>query len=804
MRPLSVLFIVSGLMAGCEGPPGQDGVDGVDGVDGINGVDGVDGQDGQDGKDGEDGKDTTVPPADAHGMTLTFDNLVSTDKGDGTFDVVLTFTIKKDGVSYIDADGVPGSTAGLPGLSQKTFYAVQYDATTMKFDKNFSFDTKTIKLIDANTGTYTITAAAKSYAPELANSEVYGYVADEEIDVETPDGSGVHLYDYVGSDALTYGTAATTPYESPANVEGCEGCHGAPYMKHGYREAQVEGLGDFAACKTCHYDTRDGGHQDWQIIVDNPVRYAEIHNGSAVTTEEKTKYAYKATLMNDVHMAHAMEFPYPQRMSNCVQCHEGKLESVLADENFTMTTCKSCHPVTGDATYGTSTYALKTIWKNAGVEAFHSETADCTTCHNATGAGKTVLLADLHNGGYDPKIYSADGVSYADALIITVDSASFNKTTNSLTVTAKVNEAIDVDKIAATDVSLSFTIGLYPFESKDFYAYVSATPTSDGAGTWTATVSLSTYATDISGDKLRRIEIAARPTATIYTGAKDTNDGTCGTTTCASGTHCETGTCKANDDLQLAPIAPSRTFDLDANAFSDDYYPKIVDVDKCDKCHDALATTFHSPNRSGNIAVCRMCHNPTTGGSHLEMQSRSLDSYIHAIHSFQPFDPGDVNMSDAVAKTRYEMHMEHRFPNFTIKNCQGCHNPGMFEVPDQSMTLPAVLSASDTVVDRDIKNISSVVVGPGARACGACHRAMYINADDFNGLVSFNRHTALNGYALPYVSSTTWNTALNTVMYYFGEATTPDTSMGVETCAVCHEGQGAEHQMIYNDYIDPE
>ena len=51
--------------------------------------------------------------------------------------------------------------------------------------------------------------------------------------------------------------------------------------------------------------------------------------------------------MNDVHMSHAMEFPYPQSMSNCVTCHEGKLDTVLSDANFKVETCKSCHPVTG-------------------------------------------------------------------------------------------------------------------------------------------------------------------------------------------------------------------------------------------------------------------------------------------------------------------------------------------------------------------------------------------------------------------------------------------------------------------------
>ena len=58
------------------------------------------------------------------------------------------------------------------------------------------------------------------------------------------------------------------------------------------------------------------------------------------------------SLMNDVHMSHAMEFPYPQSMSNCVTCHEGKLDVVLSDANFKIETCKSCHPVTGAVAEG--------------------------------------------------------------------------------------------------------------------------------------------------------------------------------------------------------------------------------------------------------------------------------------------------------------------------------------------------------------------------------------------------------------------------------------------------------------------
>ena len=92
------------------------------------------------------------------------------------------------------------------------------------------------------------------------------------------------------------------------------------------------------------------------------------------------------------------------------------------------------------------------------------------------------------------------------------------------------------------------------------------------------------------------------------------------------------------NEVQLALNAPSRTFDLGENAFVDDFYAPIAKAtDGCNNCHDALATTFHSPDRGGNVVVCRMCHITKSGGSHLEMQSRSIDSYVHAIHSFQAF-----------------------------------------------------------------------------------------------------------------------------------------------------------------------
>jgi len=145
-----------------------------------------------------------------------------------------------------------------------------------------------------------------------------------------------------------------------------------------------------------------------------------------------------------------------------------------------------------------------------------------------------------------------------------------------------------------------------------------------------------------------------------------------------------------------------------------------------------------------------MCHITKSGGSHLEMESRSIDSYVHAIHSFQAFDIGDIDFADPVAAMEYEHHIETPYPTHGITDCESCHNPGTYNVPDQSMSLPGLLSASDEITgwDRNIGTVPSVVTGPASRACGSCHRAELINEDDANGLLSLNQHTNLGSYMI--------------------------------------------------------
>ena len=691
--------------------------------------------------------------ADTSSLELTIDSVTSVPAGAGAFDATMTFTIMKNGLPYIDADG-------LPSLEQKRFYAVTYDSATAMFDNSISFSDP----VALGNGQYTATATGITYAPEDSNGQAYAYIAAGLLDTES--GGHVHMYDDVANAGLAFGDVAT--YESAANVSGCEKCHGTPYMKHGYRNPVVEELSDFSSCKSCHYDTRTGGHEDWQVLVNDPARYAEIHAGDDLTPEEEAQYAYTANIMNDVHMSHAMEFPYPQSMSNCATCHDGKLDRTLTDANFKLETCQSCHPVAGPEE-GTDPHrapALETIMPH------DIDVGECNDCHSE--GGDDPVFSEIHTG-YDEHIYAADdGTRYSEVFSATVDAADFSD--NILTIDFSVTKNIDLTELEPADVLPTVLVGLYGYDTKHFIVAAHGrdaddnrllefpidgtttnprfTVVSASGGSWEVTADLSMWADMIADGTIKRAEISVLPDLRIVVGERD------------SRSNGET------DDTAFAVNAPSRTFDLGANAFDDDFYSDIVTVaDGCNKCHDALATTFHSPNRGGNIRVCRTCHVSLSGGSHLELQSRSIDSYVHAIHSFQDFDIGDVDFEDPVAATKYGLHIEHVIPNFTVKNCETCHIEGVYDVPDQTKSLPGLLSAADevTTIDRNIGAVPSFVTGPASRACGGCHRAHFIKEDDAVGLAAFNQHTKQGGYLIEAGedTSSTLSTVIDEIMAMF-------------------------------------
>lgn len=655
---------------------------------------------------------------------LAFTGSTATSNGDGTFTNVVTFTVTKNGVPYADTV----SSNKLASMGTQSWNILTFDSATntveraMLGEAPFSYTLATTE----TAGTYTLTSTL-NYDLNTIDGFVYGYVA---IDKVGPSVSHIQLYDNVTNAALKFGD---WDYVSNADVVSCENCHGTPYGKHGYRQAVVAGLPDFVACKACHYDSRAGS---------DGIEFFGVED-----------HEYIANVMTDVHASHLNLFPYPQDMNNCVACHIGtKVDTTLAQENMELDVCLSCHADVPED--GIVDRPWSTILPTSHINV-ETTTLKCSDCHDGSWQD---TFAQMHNNGYNPLIYTTDGVRYSEAFTVSIDSVSLTGDVLDIKFSATENEA--VADLAVTDIVPTVMVSLYGYDTKDYIisshtrdtnslrmektigtANALFTEVATGVdGSWEVTLDLSAYASTptlpdmIADSTVKRLEVGVMPTLVNVDG----------------------------DTLGLD--APSKTFDVTTNEFVD-YYSPIVGVEKCNACHDQLATTFHSGDRGGSITVCRMCHVTTSGASHLEMQSRSLDSYVHAIHSMQQFDPGDIDWTDEEAVAEYNEEIGFVYPMFTTLACESCHYEGTYNLPDTSKSLPGLLSASDTNADWDraIGSVPMYVTDAATRACGGCHRAQMINADEAGALQAFYDHTATFGTTIS-TNSTDATSDLNTVI----------------------------------------
>lgn len=842
----------------------------VNGTDGQNGQQGPDGQTGPQGPQGDAGSSCTatqidggvlvqctdgtnaIIPNGAQGQvgingvpgnfSLLIDSVVTTTGSDGGVTSTLTFSVSP--AANVCPGAVCDDTLSSAVVGTKTFYAQEFNATTNTFDtaKNFSFGNIHFKgfTADGNGAQYTATKTNPSFVPETSTSAfVYAYVTGLAV-APAPTSGHYLLPSSVASATKVFGTIAFT---SNGNVSGCERCHGAPYAKHGYRMADVTGLPTFAACKVCHTDQRVGGHADWYMIADDPANYKAVLTPSGLPASYKAKYSYTANIMNDVHNSHAFEFNYPQSMSNCSTCHAGKMAAITTDSFFRPDVCKSCHPVNGPTpgvgNGGVETGrapALTAIWAAKSVTSLHSTidmyaqsdggltATSCNGCHKAGGVGKT--FAELHTG-YDPVIYAtgADaGTKWADVIKTRIDSTSYDPTTHIVTVNFSVSGA------AANAIIKPTVVGaLYGWDTKDFLisghssiagqraleyaegatnnsARLTVSPSTTPAGTtsWTATADLSLWAADqadggpgyIPSGAVKRMQLSVLPALGLDQGVASGNlpDGGKNEVIAITG---------ATATITLVPTATLDAGMVDPNGYGLD----IVDSSKCNACHDRLATTFHNPNYgSAGTVACRSCHWVGAGGSHLEMQSRSIDSYVHAIHRMQYFDIQNVDFTNPVQALRYEDHVEGNYPNFAGPlNCESCHNPGKYDPPDQTRSLPSIISASRTLMAGSFRNIGSFpaqVTGPAERACGGCHRAELINEDNAAGLAAFYAHTTVNGSSVADTSAASLEATQYYIMGQVGvRAPTPAVpGAQVESCSICHANQGQKHQDLFNGW----
>ena len=313
---LSILVVctLAFALGACSGDDGKDGAAGRDGVDGTDGAPApvpdavmaaiekaqVESCSTCHGDAGDQHQGEYDKYTDPSNLGLTFTAFSSTNIGGGDFSLELDFSITKDGAPYIDPVGSP------PSLDSTSFYVVEYNSGAGEFYNSaggFAFSLSADNAASNGDGTYTLTQTVSVDTTAFGGGAIMGRIAHGLLDTEDDNynpsaGRRVQMYaDLTGASWLIGDMGA---YESAANVEACEACHGAPYNKHGNNPGTVAGAPDFAFCMGCHNNTASGGHPEWQHMVDNPFAWA---TDVALTPEEVTLYAYDRTLLRRAHVA---------------------------------------------------------------------------------------------------------------------------------------------------------------------------------------------------------------------------------------------------------------------------------------------------------------------------------------------------------------------------------------------------------------------------------------------------------------------------------------------------------------------
>ncbi len=141
---------------------------------------------------------------------------------------------------------------------------------------------------------------------------------------------------------------------------------------------------------------------------------------------------------------------------------------------------------------------------------------------------------------------------------------------------------------------------------------------------------------------------------------------------------------------------------------------EVVDLAKCNVCHDVLA--LHGGQRF-NVKECIVCHNPDATAGDAPEESIHFKWMIHRIHTGENlthgYSIGNTSFSDVL------------FPG-DRRTCVTCHIPGTYSVPVTEDALP-------TLTERDFYS----PMLPAAAACLSCHSTVdaashaYVNTAPF-------------------------------------------------------------------------
>jgi len=702
---VAALLFLGLLIGGCSG--GSDGAAGPAGAGGPAGPPGPPGP--------STGSGVPVTSAEKINVVITG---VSVPAGGGAPTVMLALTNDlNQGLTGLPAANIRFVIAQLtPGTNGGSSEWQSYVTRSSGGIPNAQATTETATAgtyVDNSDGTYEYTFANALTA--YAGGPVFDASKTHRVGIEIRTSSGGFLAENIPADNAPFDFLPTggAPIFTRLIVDSdtCNACHDNLEM-HGEARFDVE------YCVQCHnpssIDGDTGNTVDMKRLIHN------IHSG-------RDDYQIIG-FGGNVH--DWSDLVWPQDIRNCQTCHDENDADTPQASNWRLVqnraACGTCHYDDGDPLNNEHDFAIED-----GIHPFDlifTDDTQCVICHGPDATitnpeGRLVRVEDIHE---ILEKTAGEAFSY-----------------NILNVAGTGPGEFPVVTFSVTDP----TNGDAPY---NIHTAAPFTVCAGGASRLAVNVAWSTtdYA-NIGSGNLPAVPISMNPLAACGGASVDNGNDTFTVTSPMAIPATAVGTSSiAIEGHPAVDVDNNGTFERIAVTNAVFYAPitdanavprrAVVDVQKCDDCHNQLS--LHGNNRTDKPEVCVTCHNAMMTDvnqrgadpclSTLGTDDKPIDfkHMIHGIHA-----SGEIGKPYEVCGFRSSVHtFDITYPG-RLNNCEGCHLADTYFPVDSTRVFGTTFDVNDPAILTDDR-----VVSPNASVCSACHidtldiEHMQQNGGDFN------------------------------------------------------------------------
>jgi OmcA/MtrC family decaheme c-type cytochrome len=505
---------------------------------------------------------------------------------------------------------------------------------------------------------------------------------------ESPRASGT--FDFRPSDGET--DKDIIDHRDIAVSASCNECH-VQLATHGDHRVRVQ------YCVTCHNpgttDAQSGNTVDLKVMIH------KIHSGENLPSVEAGNPYIIYGFFNSANDFSEVVFPQDIRNRNCTKCHDGADPETPDGYNPrnvpTMEACGSCHD---DVDFETGEN------HPGGVQ---SDNSECAECHEPE---------DIIEEHEIPEQVAAKRFEYNILEISNTGPGEFPVITFSVTDPTNADAPYDI----LTDPE--FTAPFGNSRLAVIIGWITAEYNNTGSG--------STPAQPISIDALVNAVDNFDGTYTVTSTVPIPADVGGGSGAVGMEGHPAVETIPGSSDYDLPVPVTSvvESFPITDEEAQD--RRRSVDASKCNRCHALLSA--HGGNRNNQTQICVICHNdnatdiserpadPADTADGKVEQAIDFKYLIHAIHGAQFLQTGVVVYGYGGSENDFR-DVQMPSPsgpgeeNLNLKNCEGCHLEGTFELPLDPNASPTTVSTENDLADPD----DDVNITPTASTCVSCH-----------------------------------------------------------------------------------